>query len=159
MASAFEAAAALISIVGKSCGLQDLRPIVNVEGGSSSVVLPPLRHPDAEATDEERPRLGDESQRSMCRNPRLLMRSFLRREKDRERVKSKEEEGPSPSATAGGHALAFVMTLCGPQSILALEKKFLKTISCPRNDVALGLMTTYRPAKALSRTCLMRMLN
>ena len=62
MASAFEAAAALISIVGKSCGLQDLRPIVNVEGGSSSVVLPPLLHPNAEATDEERPRLGDESQ-------------------------------------------------------------------------------------------------
>ena len=85
MASAFEAAAALISIVGKSCGLQDLRPIVNVEGGSSSVVLPPLRHhPSAEATDEERPRLGDESQRSMCRNPRLLMRSFLRRERERE---------------------------------------------------------------------------
>ena len=71
-------------------------------------------------------------------------------ERERERVKS-EEEGPSPSATAGGHALAFVMTLCGPQSILALEKKFLKTISCPRNDVALGLMTTYRPAKALSK--------
>ena len=84
MASAFEAAAALISIVGKSCGLQDLRPIVNVEGGSSSVVLPPLRHPNAEATDEERPRLGDESQRSMCCNPRLLMRSFLRRERERE---------------------------------------------------------------------------
>ena len=157
MASAFEAAAALISIVGKSCGLQDLRPIVNVEGGSSSVVLPPLRHPKAQATDEEMPRLGDDSQRSMCRNPRLLMRSFLR--KERERVKSKEEEGPSPSATAGGHALAFVMTLSGPQSILALKKKFLKTISCPRNDVALGLMTTYRPAKALSRKCLMRMLN
>ena len=154
MASAFEAAPALISIVGKSCGLQDLRPIVNVEGGSSSVVLRPLRHPDAEATDEERPRLGDESQRSMCCNPRLLMRSFLRREREKS-----EEEGPSPSATAGGHALAFVMTLCGPQSILALKKKFLKTISCPRNDVALGLMTTYRPAKALSRTCLMRMLN
>ena len=122
MASAFEAAAALISIVGKSCGLQDLRPIVKVEGGSSSVVLPPLRHPNAEATDEERPRLGDESQRSMCRNPRLLMRSFLR--KERERVKSKEEEGPSPSATAGGHALAFVMTLSGPQSILALKRNF-----------------------------------
>ena len=80
VAAAFGAAAALISI-GKSCGLQDLRPIVNVEGGSSSVVLPPLRHPNAEATDEERPRLGDESQRSMCRNPRLLMRSFLRRER------------------------------------------------------------------------------
>ena len=140
MASAFEAAAALISIVGKSCGLQDLRPIVKVEGGSSSVVLRPIRHSTAQATDEERPRLGDESQRSMCRNPRLLMRSFLR--KERERVKSKEEEGPSPSATAGGHALAFVMTLSGPQSILALKKKFLKTISCPRNDVALGLMTT-----------------
>ena len=123
MASAFEAAAALISIVGKSCGLQDLRPIVNVgQGGSSSVVLRPLRHPDAQATDEERPRLGDESQRSMCRNPRLLMRSFLR--KERERVKSKEEEGPSPSATAGGHALAFVMTLSGPQSILALKRNF-----------------------------------
>ena len=157
MASAFEAAAALISIVGKSCGLQDLRPIVKVEGGSSSVVLPPLRHPKAQATDEEMPRLGDDSQRSMCRNPRLLMRSFLR--KERERVKSKEEEGPSPSATAGGHALAFVMTVGGPQSILALKKKLLKTISCPRNDVALGLMTTYRPAKALSRKCLMRMLN
>ena len=90
MASAFEAAAALISIVGKSCGLQDLRPIVKVEGGSSSVVLPPLRHPKAQATDEEMPRLGDDSQRSMCRNPRLLMRSFLRREKGRKVKKRKD---------------------------------------------------------------------
>ena len=49
VASAFEAAAALISIVGKSCGLQDLRPIVD---GSSSVVLRPVQQHqgDAEAT-------------------------------------------------------------------------------------------------------------
>ena len=48
MAAAFEAAAALISI-GKSCGLQDLRPIVD---GSSSVVLRPVQQHqgDAEAT-------------------------------------------------------------------------------------------------------------
>ena len=50
VAAAFEAAAALISI-GKSCGLQDLRPIVD---GSSSVVLRPVQENDAEATLEER---------------------------------------------------------------------------------------------------------
>lgn len=50
MAAAFGAAAALISI-GKSCGLQDLRPIVD---GSSSVVLRPVQENDAEATLEER---------------------------------------------------------------------------------------------------------
>ena len=51
MAAAFGAAAALISI-GKSCGLQDLRPIVD---GSSSVVLRPVQQEgDAEATHEEK---------------------------------------------------------------------------------------------------------
>ena len=46
MAAAFGAAAALISI-GKSCGLQDLRPIVD---GSSSVVLRPVQQEgDAES--------------------------------------------------------------------------------------------------------------
>ena len=50
VAAAFGAAAALISI-GKSCGLQDLRPIVD---GSSSVVLRPVQENDAEATLEER---------------------------------------------------------------------------------------------------------
>ena len=67
VAAAFGAAAALISI-GKSCGLQDLRPIVD---GSSSVVLRPVQQQqcDAEATHEERPSLGDKLQPSMCCNP------------------------------------------------------------------------------------------
>lgn len=67
MAAAFGAAAALISI-GKSCGLQDLRPIVD---GSSSVVLRPVQQQqcDVEATREERPSLGDKLQPSMCCNP------------------------------------------------------------------------------------------
>ena len=65
MAAAFGAAAALISI-GKSCGLQDLRPIVD---GSSSVVLRPVQWPDAEATHEEGGSLGDKLQPSMCCNP------------------------------------------------------------------------------------------
>ena len=65
VAAAFGAAAALISI-GKSCGLQDLRPIVD---GSSSVVLRPVQWPDAEATHEEGGSLGDKLQPSMCCNP------------------------------------------------------------------------------------------
>ena len=65
MAAAFGAAAALISI-GKSCGLQDLRPIVD---GSSSVVLRPVQQEgDAEATHEERASLRDRLQLSMCGN-------------------------------------------------------------------------------------------
>ena len=66
VAAAFGAAAALISI-GKSCGLQDLRPIVD---GSSSVVLRPVQQQwDAEATHEERASLGDKLQPSMSCNP------------------------------------------------------------------------------------------